>query len=134
MQLLVGAHRDRTAYGRFELAKDAAALVFQGAGDLRIYPEDNAVPVEIGTDLLDLGQDVVADRRAGLDGAGAGAVRTGFGQRALQAALHPLAGDDDEAEIGDLDRLRRRPILAELLLDGLRDFLTVLLLLHVDEV
>jgi hypothetical protein len=52
----------------------------------------------------------------------------------LQALLHPLARDHDQAEVGDLQRLRRRAIPLQLLLHRLEHPLAVLLLLHVDEV
>src|SRR5690606_5308922 len=95
---------------------------------------DEAVAAQLVADLLYLGQDVVADGRARLDRAGARAVRTRLGQLPLQAALDALARDDDQPEVGDLNRLRRRPVAPQLLLDGLRHLLAVLLLLHVDEV
>src|SRR5262249_20462946 len=50
------------------------------------------------------------------------------------ALFDALARDDDEAEVRHLQRFRRRPILAQLLFDGLEDLLAVLLLFHVDEV
>ena len=66
--------------------------------------------------------------------AGARAVRARLGEHALQALLDALAGDDDQAEVRHLQRLRRRAVLAQLLLDRLEHLLAVLLLLHVDEV
>ena len=90
--------------------------------------------VQVGADLLHFGQDFVADRRARLDHGAPGAVRTRLGEDALEALLHALARDDDEAEVRDLQRLRRRAILPQLLLDGLEDLQPVLLLFHVDEV
>src|SRR5262249_45662879 len=108
VELLVGTNADGPADRRLELTQDAAAFILQGSGGLRIYPQDNAVSVEIGAHFVDLGEDVVADRGARLDRPGARAIGTRLGQRALEAALDALARDDDEAEVGYLDRLRRR--------------------------
>ena len=117
-----------------DIAQHGALLFLQRTRDVRVDPQDHALPVEFRADLLQLGQDLVADRRARLDRPRARAVRTRLGQLALEALLHALARDDDQPEVRDLHRLRRRAILAQLLLDLLEDLLPVLLLLHVDEV
>src|SRR5437660_7249097 len=90
--------------------------------------------VEVGPDLLHLRQNLVANRRRRFDHAGARTVRARLRQDALEALLHALARDDHEPEVRDLQRLRRRAALLELLLDRLEDLLAVFLLLHVDEV
>src|SRR5215813_1665973 len=117
-----------------QIPEHRALLLLESTGDFRIHAKQQTVPVQIGADFSHLVQDFVADRRARLDDAAAGTVRTRLRQRALEALFHPLARDDDEAEVGDLKRLRRRSILPELLFDRLKNFLAVLLLLHVDEV
>src|SRR5215467_3783606 len=117
-----------------QIPEHRALLLLECTGDFRIHAKQQTVPVQIGADFSHLVQDFVADRRARLDDAAAGTVRTRLRQRALEALFHPLVRDDHEAEVGDLQRLRRRSILAELLFDRLKDFLAVLLFLHVDEV
>src|SRR5687768_2046487 len=134
VQLHVGPDRDLAAERLLQIAEHRALLVAQRAGDVGIDPQHQALAVEVGADLFYLGEDLVADRRARLDDRASGAVRTRLGEHALETLFHPLARDDHQAEIGDLDALRRRPILPQLLLHRLEYLLPVLLLLHVDEV
>src|SRR6185369_240354 len=83
-------------------------------------------------DLPHFREDFVADRRAGLYDGAAGAVRARICQRSFETLLHALPCDDNQSEIRHLERLRRRSILPQLLLNGLEDLLTILLVLHVD--
>src|SRR5262245_19975597 len=113
MELLVRLDGDWPADSLFELPEVTTALFLEDPGDLRVDPEHQAVSVEIRADLLDLGEDVVTNRRARLDRAGPRAVRTGLGELSFEAALHALARDDDQPEVGDLHGLRRRAVLPE---------------------
>ena len=49
MQLFVGANRHGPPDGRLQLAEQRAAFILQGSGDLRIYPQDNAVANNTGS-------------------------------------------------------------------------------------
>src|SRR5262245_28167446 len=109
-------------------------FLFERPRDVGVHPQQQPVSVQIGPDLLHFAQNLVADRRARLDHAAAGAVRAWLGQHALEALLNSLAGDDDQAEVRHLQRLRRRAVFLQLLLDRLQHLLPVLLLLHVDQI
>src|SRR5262245_24292001 len=134
MQLCVGPQGDVAAERLLQILEHGALLVAQRARDVGVHAQNQALAVEIGADLLHLGKDLVADRRARLDDGAPCAIRARLGEHALEALLDPLARDDHQAEIRDLQRLRRRAIFAKLLLHRLEDLLPVLLLLHVDEV
>src|SRR6478735_12088096 len=98
MQLGVRADGDVAADRLLEIAEHRALLVAKGAGDVWVHAQDQALTVEVGADLLHLRQNLVADRGARLDDGGTSAVRTRFGQRALEALLHALPRDDDQSE------------------------------------
>src|SRR5437867_2145174 len=82
-----------------EIADDGAFLFLQRARDVGVDAEEQAVAVQILGDLPDLAENLIADRRARLDDARAGAVRARLGEHALEALFDPLARDDDQAEI-----------------------------------
>src|SRR4051812_24319814 len=134
MELDVGLHRDVLADRLPQVLQHGALFFLQRARDVRIHPQHQPVAVDVRPDLLHLVQDLVADRRARLDHAGAGAVRARLRQHALQALLDPLARDDHQPEVRHLQRLGRRAVLAQLLLHRLVDLLAVLLVVHVDQV
>src|SRR5438128_5314354 len=134
VKLDVSLHGDVLSDRLLQILQHRRFFFLQRARDVGVDAQQQAVAVQIRTDFANLAQNLVADRRARFDDAGARAVRTRLGEDALEALLHALARDDDQPEIRHLQRLGRRPILFQLLLDGLEDFLPVLLLLHVDEV
>ena len=62
------------------------------------------------------------------------AIRAGRAERAFERLLDALARDGDQAEIVELENLRRRAVAAQLLFERLHHLLAVLALFHVDEV
>ena len=92
-------------------------------------------PFRSGADLLDLAQNLVADRRARFDrrrvpeqyGHGSVSTRSRLCFTRLRVMMI-------EPEVRHLQRLGRRSILLQLLLHRLEHLLAVLLVLHVDEV
>src|SRR5206468_2312871 len=64
----------------------------------------------------------------------AAAIRAGLRQRALQRLPHALAGHLDQAELRDLQDLRLRSILLDLVLQRLEEPRAIAAVLHVDEV
>src|SRR5262245_56213224 len=117
-----------------QVLQHGAFLFLQRARNVRVHPQQQSMPVQIGSDLLHLAENLVADRRARLDHAGARAVGARLGEHALEALLHALARDDDQAEVRHLERLGGRAIFLQLLLHRLKHLLAVLLFLHVDQI
>src|SRR6266852_1600761 len=76
----------------------------------------------------------VAERGDGLHHAGAGAVRARLAEHAFERLLGALAGDADEAEFVEGQRLGWSFVLLEGLLQRHKNFLAVAALFHVDEV
>src|SRR5216683_869503 len=105
-------------------------------GDFRVHAER-----EVGTFMLGgaghlarFGLDFVAQRWNGLDHAGAGAVRAGLAEDALQGLLGALAGDADETEFVEGKRFRGRFVLLEGHLQSGQNLFAVAALFHVNEV
>src|SRR5271165_406353 len=84
--------------------------------------------------LAHLDVNLVADGGHGFHESGAGTVRTRLAQSALQRLLNALSRDGHQPEIVELQRLRRCPVRAQGLFQGLHDLLPVLAFVHVDEV
>src|SRR5262245_51196715 len=103
----VGPDCNRSAEYVLQLAQDGALLLFEGPSDVGIHPEENPLAVEIIPELLHFLEDFITDRRTRLDRPRSRAVRARLGELPLQTLFDPLSGDDDETEIGDLQRLRR---------------------------
>src|ERR1700686_4746074 len=80
------------------------------------------------------GLDFVAQRGNGFDHAGAGAIRAGLAEHALESLLGALAGDAHQAKLVEAQRFRRRFIFFEGLLQREQNFVAVAALFHVDEV
>src|ERR1700686_4202350 len=78
--------------------------------------------------------DFVAQRGNGFDHAGAGAIRAGLAEHALESLLGALAGDAHQAKFVEGQRFRRRFIFFEGLLQREQNFVAVAALFHVDEV
>src|SRR5688572_1508559 len=134
MQLGIRPQRHVLADRLLEILEHGAFLVAERAGDVGVDPQQQALAVEVGADLLHLRMDSVAARRARLADRAPSAVRTRLGERALQTLLHALPRDDDEAEVRHRNGLRRGTVFAQLVLDRLQHLLPVFLVLHVDEV
>ena len=77
---------------------------------------------------------LVAHGSNGFDEPGAAAVGARSAQGAFQRLLHPLAGYGHQAEIVELQNLRRRAVALERFLEGLHDFLAVAALIHINEI
>src|SRR5216684_3639352 len=84
--------------------------------------------------LARFGLNFVAERGDGLHHAGAGAVWAWLAEHALERLLGALAGDADEAEFVEGQRLGWSFVLLEGLLQRHKNFLAVAALFHVDEV
>src|SRR6266436_53866 len=107
----------------------------QRFGNFRVHAKGEVRPFVIGDGhLARFGLNFVAERWDGLDHAGAGAIRAGLAEHALQRLLGALAGDADEAELVERKCFRRRLVLFESHLQRAQNFFAVAALFHVDEV
>ena len=78
----------------------------QGFGDFRMHAKGEVRAFVIGDGhLARFRLDFVAERGDGLDHAGAGAIRAGLAEDALERLLGTFAGDADEAEFVEGERL-----------------------------
>ncbi len=68
---------------------------------------------------------VEADRGVRLDAAAAAAIGAGLREQALEVGAAALAGDLDQAELGDVEQLGLRPVLLDLALQAGEDLLAV---------
>ena len=101
----VRLERDLAAERALEIREHGFFLFLERACDFGIHAQHHAVAVQLVADLFHLGEDFVADCRRRFDHAGARAIRARLGQYPLEALLHPLACEDHEAEVGDLQDL-----------------------------
>src|SRR5262249_18356253 len=92
------------------------------------------VVVDVFRNAARLGQDFIADRLRAFDHAASAAIRAGRAERAFERLFDAFARDGHQAEVVELENLRRRAVAAQLLFEGLHDLLAVLALFHVDEV
>src|SRR4029077_107371 len=84
--------------------------------------------------LARFGLNFVAERGDGLDHAGASAVRARLAEHAFESLLGAFAGDADEAEFVEGQRLGWSFVLFESLLKRHKNFFAVAALFHIDEV
>src|SRR5580765_941348 len=105
MEMDVSLYGDVLSNRRAQVLQHRALLFLQRPRDIGIHAQHDAMAVQIGADFLDLRENLIADRRARLDHAGARAVRARLGHYPFEALLHALARDDDEAEVRYLQRL-----------------------------
>src|SRR6266851_1467205 len=105
-------------------------------GDFRVHAEREVRTFMLGGagHLARFGLDFVAQRWNGLDHAGAGAVRAGLAEDALEGLLGALAGDADETEFVEGKRFRGRFVLLEGHLESGQNLFAVAALFHVNEV
>src|SRR6266480_3462141 len=92
--------------GLLEFVDEHGLTGLQGFGDFRIHADREVRAFVIGGGhLARFGLDLVAERGDGLDHAGAGAIRAGLAEDALERLLGALAGDADETEFVEGKRL-----------------------------
>src|SRR5712691_862143 len=105
-------------------------------GDFRVHAERKVRTFMLGGagHFARFGLDFVAQRGNGLDHAGAGAVRAGLAEDALEGLLGALAGDADETEFVEGKRFRGRFVLLEGHLQSGQNLFAVAALFHVNEV
>src|SRR6266446_7263269 len=105
-------------------------------GDFRVHAEREVRTFVLGGagHFASFGLDFVAQRGNGFDHAGAGAVRAGLAEDALEGLLGALAGDADETEFVEGKRFRGRFVLLEGHLQSGQNLFAVAALFHVNEV
>src|SRR5262245_44745554 len=135
MHCRVTLDRDQAAQISLDLREHIAFGAAQRFGHLRIDAEDNlVVMVDVFRDAARLGQDFVADRLRAFNHAASAAIRARGAERAFERLLDAFARDGYQAEVIELENLRRRAVAAQLLFEGLHHLLAVLALFHVDKV
>src|SRR5882757_813074 len=96
----VGLDDDVLMRGLLEFVDEHGLAGLQSFGDFRIHTDREVGAFVIGRGhLARFGLDFVAERGDRLDHAGAGAIRAGLAENALERLLSALAGDTDEAEL-----------------------------------
>src|SRR5215471_11985163 len=127
--------RDQAAQISLDLREHVAFGAAQRFGHLRVDAEDNlVVMVDVFRDAARLGQDFVADRLRALNHAASAAIRARGAERAFERLLDAFARDGHQAEVVELENLRRRAVAVQFLFEGRHYLLAVLALFHVDEV
>src|SRR6266404_6349888 len=96
-------------------------------------PDGFARGVEVGGGEEGPAQ-VEGDGQVGLHAAGAATAGAGLGQGLFEVAPGALAGDLDQAELGDLEQAGPGAVLRKLRLEALEDLAAVLRVFHVDEI
>src|SRR5262245_4105439 len=135
MHCRVTLDRDQAAQISLDLREHVAFGAAQRFGHLRVDAEDNlVVMVDVLRDAARLGQDFVADRLRAFNHAASAAIRARGAERALERLFDAFARDGHQAEVVELENLRRRAVAVQFLFEGRHHFLAVLALFHVDEV
>ena len=102
----IGLDDDVLVRGLLEFVDEHGLTGLQGFGDFRIHADGEVRAFVLGgSHLARFGLDFVAERRDGLDHAGAGAVRARLAEDALERLFGALASDADEAEFVEGKRL-----------------------------
>src|SRR5260370_42659749 len=102
----VGLDDDVLVRGLLEFVDEHGLAGLQGFGDFRIHADREVRAFVLGgSHLARFGLDFVAERRDGLDHAGAGAIGAGLAEDARERLLCSLAGDANEAELVEGKRL-----------------------------
>src|SRR5262245_18657256 len=131
----IALDRDQAAQIGLDLPEHVAFGAAQGLGHIGVDAEDDlVVMVDVFRDAARLGQDFIADRLRAFDHAASAAIRAGRAERAFERLFDAFARDGHQAEVVELENLRRRSVAAQFLFERLHDFLAVLALFHVDEV
>src|SRR5262245_25783540 len=131
----VALDRNQAAQISLDLRQHIAFGAAQRFGHLGVDAEDDlVVVVNIFRDATGFGQDFVADRLRALDHAASAAIRAGRAERAFERLFDAFASDRHQAEVVELENLRRRAVAAQFLLQRRHHLLAVLALLHVYEI
>ncbi len=102
----IGLDDDVLVRGLLEFVDEHGLTGLQGFGDFWIHADRKVRAFVIGgSHLARFGLDFVAERRDGLDHAGAGAIRARLAEDALKRLLGALASDADETELVEGQRL-----------------------------
>ena len=117
-----------------ERLQDGALVGAERARHLGVHAQHEALVAHVGGERAHLLVDLGAHRGDALHLPAARAVRARLHQHPLERLLHPLAGEDHEAELVHREHLRRRAVAAQLLLERAHHVAPALALLHVDEV
>src|SRR5450759_2334449 len=129
------AKDDRAFEPALDFLQDPVFLATQGLHDFRRRADGDRFPRgERAQKLQDFAPDLERDGEVVLDAAVAATAGAGPRQHAIERGARALARDLNEAELGDLQDFRLRPILLHLRLEGLEERAPVLLVLEVDEV
>src|SRR5713226_7598630 len=102
----VGLNDDVLVRGLLEFVDEHGLAGFQGFGDFRIHADGEVRAFVLGgSHLARFGLDFVTERGDGFDHAGPGAIWAGLAEDALERLLGALAGDANEAELVEGQRL-----------------------------
>src|SRR5215468_1339228 len=135
MHCRVTLDRDQAAQISLDLREHVAFGTAQRFGHLRVDAKDNlVVMVDIFRDAARLGQDFVADRLRAFNHAASAAIRARGAERTFERLLDAFARDGYQAEVIELENLRRRAVAVQFLFEGRHHLLAILALFHVDEV
>jgi len=121
----VGLDDDVLVRGLLQFVDQHGFASLQSFGDFGMHTQRKIRRFVIGGGdghLARFGLNFVAERRDGFDHAGAGAIRARLAEHALQGLLGALAGDADEAEFVEGQRLGRSFVLFQRLLQRDQDF------------
>src|ERR1035437_6508683 len=99
-----------------------------------MHAQHHVSTVEVLVHFAHLDVDVIANGDGRFDHSGAGADGAGCRQGAFERLLDALASDGDQSEVIELEHLRRRAIGLQLIFERSHAAVSVLPLLHVDEV
>jgi hypothetical protein len=131
----VGLDDDVFVGGLLEFVDEHGLAGFQRFGDFRVDAESQVGALVVcGGHLAGFGLNFVAERGAGFDHAGAGAIGAGLAENAFESLLGAFAGDANETELVERERFRRGFILLQGLLQRAENFFAVAALFHVDEI
>src|SRR6266702_1594420 len=134
MQAWIALDENRLANHLFHLLQPLRPRCLQLFDDFGVDAQHDVSTVEMLVHLAHLDVDVVADGDRRFDHSGAGANGASRRQSAFQRLLDAFAGDGDQSEIIELKHLRWRAIRLQLVFERCHDAVTVLPLIHVDEV
>ncbi len=112
MQLVVDLESDRGREVRLDLLVDRRLARAERMRDVGAHAERDVVGLarEVLREPPRLGEDLEGHRLRRLHEPGTLAVGARRAERALQALLDPLPGDDDQAEVVEAENLRRRAV------------------------
>src|SRR2546422_7997285 len=134
MERGVGLDDDALARGLLELFDERRLAGLERFGDFGVDAQGHALRIEFRGHLARFRLNLVADGGHRLHHAGAGAIRAGLAEDALESLLGALAGDGHQAEFVEGKHLGRGAVGFEGGVERGHDLLAVAALLHVNEV